>query len=104
MLTPYQFASNTPIWAVDLDGLEARVYNDVSLVPHTFISVLDDEGVIHVFTYGQYGQEGRGIGPAYNSGSSLVHLVGQDANDYINYEFEHYPISVYELSSEKISP
>jgi len=23
MLTPYQFASNTPIWAIDLDGLEA---------------------------------------------------------------------------------
>lgn len=25
MLTPYQFASNTPIWAIDLDGLEAFV-------------------------------------------------------------------------------
>jgi len=25
MLTPYQFASNTPIWAIDLDGLEALV-------------------------------------------------------------------------------
>lgn len=24
-LTPYQFASNTPIWAIDLDGLEALV-------------------------------------------------------------------------------
>jgi RHS repeat-associated protein len=23
MLTPYQFASNTPIWAIDMDGLEA---------------------------------------------------------------------------------
>lgn len=26
MLTPYQFASNTPIWAKDLDGLEAVIY------------------------------------------------------------------------------
>lgn len=25
MLTPYQFASNTPIWAIDVDGLEAYV-------------------------------------------------------------------------------
>jgi RHS repeat-associated protein len=25
-LTPYQFASNTPIWAIDLDGLEAKIY------------------------------------------------------------------------------
>jgi len=27
-LTPYQYASNTPIWAVDLDGLEALVEHD----------------------------------------------------------------------------
>lgn len=27
-LTPYQFASNTPILAIDLDGLEAVVYNN----------------------------------------------------------------------------
>jgi RHS repeat-associated protein len=27
-LTPYQFASNTPIWARDLDGLEAQYSND----------------------------------------------------------------------------
>ena len=25
-LTPYQFASNTPIWAIDIDGLEAGLY------------------------------------------------------------------------------
>lgn len=29
MLTPYQFASNTPIWAVDLDGLEGVSYRVV---------------------------------------------------------------------------
>ncbi|QWG10696.1 RHS repeat-associated core domain-containing protein [Flammeovirga kamogawensis] len=26
MLTPYQFASNMPIWAIDLDGLERLIY------------------------------------------------------------------------------
>jgi len=25
-LTPYQFASNTPIWAIDFDGCEAKIY------------------------------------------------------------------------------
>jgi len=28
MLTPYQFASNTPVWAIDLDGLEAWPITD----------------------------------------------------------------------------
>ena len=38
MLTPYQFASNMPIWGVDLDGLEARIYTDLTKgLPHTFI-------------------------------------------------------------------
>ena len=27
MLTPFQFASNSPIWAIDLDGLEAYIVN-----------------------------------------------------------------------------
>jgi RHS repeat-associated protein len=30
MLTPYQFASNTPIWARELEGLEANYTNDGS--------------------------------------------------------------------------
>ncbi len=29
MLTPYQFASNTPIWAIDMDGLEAYVESGI---------------------------------------------------------------------------
>ena len=28
MLTPYQFGSNSPVWAIDLDGLEAVTYQD----------------------------------------------------------------------------
>ena len=104
MLTPYQFASNTPIWAVDLDGLEARVYTDLTKfgAPHSFLSVIDDEGVIHVYTYGQYGQSGFGLGPLANMGSALVHLKGEDANNYINHEFEEFPMSVYELSDKVV--
>jgi hypothetical protein len=32
MLTPYQFASNTPIWAIDLEGLEAYYSNKGSFL------------------------------------------------------------------------
>ena len=32
-LTPYQFASNTPIWAIDLDGLEAFFIHGTSSSP-----------------------------------------------------------------------
>ena len=102
MLSPFQFASNTPIWAVDLDGLEARVYTDLSAIPHSFISVIDDDGIIHVYTYGQYGQTGNGLGGLYNSGSALVHLVGEDANNYINHEFNSFPIGVYEISEKAV--
>jgi RHS repeat-associated protein len=31
-LTPYQFASNTPIWAVDLDGLESMTTQEMELI------------------------------------------------------------------------
>jgi RHS repeat-associated protein len=31
-LTPYQFSSNTPIWAIDLDGLEAKYSTDGSFI------------------------------------------------------------------------
>jgi hypothetical protein len=102
-LTPYQFASNMPIWATDLDGLEARIYNDVSVpIGHTFLSVIDKNGVINVYTYGQYGEgkENSKQGP-YGEGA-LVHLKGNAANEYIKHEFESYPdkIKVYELSDE----
>jgi RHS repeat-associated protein len=103
MLSPFQFASNTPIWAVDLDGLEARVYTDLSAIPHSFISVIDKDGVINVFTFGQYGQKGNGLGGLYNTGSALVHLKGDDANNYIKHEFENYSMGVYEISKEVVN-
>lgn len=103
MLTPYQFASNIPIWAIDLDGLEARIYNDVSVpIGHTFLSVIDEDGVINVYTYGQYGEgkENSKQGPAGKG--VLVHLKGDAANEYIRHEFESYPdkIKVYEISDK----
>jgi hypothetical protein len=98
--SPYAFSENRLIDGVELEGLEVRIYNDLSGLPHSFISVVDDDGLIHVFTYGQYGQKGIELAGK----GALVHLVGEDANKYINYEFEQYKdkMSVYEISEEYI--
>jgi len=42
MLTPYQFASNTPIMAIDIDGLESAVANRKGL--RYIIRVMDSKG------------------------------------------------------------
>jgi hypothetical protein len=94
---------NTPIWAIDLDGLEASIYNDVCVpIGHTFLSVIDKDGVINVYTYGQYGEgkENSQQGPAGQG--ALVHLKGDAANEYIKHEFASYPdkIKVYEISDK----
>ncbi|MES2285442.1 MAG: RHS repeat-associated core domain-containing protein, partial [Bacteroidota bacterium] len=84
-LTPYQFASNTPIWAIDLDGLEARIYTETQGSGHTFISVGKDDDIV-VYTYGRYAgttPEWHGINALSNGPGVLVKLTGKDAQRYI---------------------
>ncbi|MGQ0827324.1 MAG: RHS repeat-associated core domain-containing protein [Bacteroidota bacterium] len=101
-LTPYQFASNTPIWAVDLDGLEARIYTDLSGVGHTFLSVVDDKQILHIFTYGQYSQ-GYDDGKSHPVGKgALIHLVGKAAEAYLKKEFTENNMRAFELSANNI--
>jgi len=54
MLTPYQFASNTPIQAIDLDGLEAvhsyLVYNEENKGYELVCQVVDDTEVHYTLT------------------------------------------------------
>src|SRR3982750_4585978 len=52
-LTPYQFASNTPIWGIDWDGEEVRVYTETNGLGHAFVTVKTGKDVI-VYTYGRY--------------------------------------------------
>jgi RHS repeat-associated protein len=49
-LTPYQFASNTPIWAIDLDGLESAIGSTEGVVGlgghHHITGDTDNNGII----------------------------------------------------------
>ena len=54
MLTPYQYASNTPIWAIDIDGLEGGV---LSTDPMWYIEEASLEywtAVCNIFTVSAY--------------------------------------------------
>lgn len=81
-LTPYQFASNSPIQAIDLDGLEAFVATEKMGTGHAFLVVKTADELI-VYTYGRYGDvdwnqtSGEGI---------LIRQTGKDAINYINTE------------------
>jgi RHS repeat-associated protein len=46
-LTPYQFASNTPVWAIDLDGLEAVFFQ---LEGRLSIPMIGPYGIIYWFS------------------------------------------------------
>lgn len=81
-LTPFQYASNTPIWATDLDGLEAFIATETLGTGHAFLVVKTSKELI-VYTYGRYGSvdwnqtSGEGV---------LIRLTGEKAIDYINTE------------------
>ena len=86
-LTPYQFASNTPIWAIDLDGAEAWVYTETDGVGHAFIVVpsADDVNELVVYSYGRYNGSTTpslgGFGPVGDG--VLIRKQGQSAKEFI---------------------
>ncbi|MDO9184692.1 MAG: RHS repeat-associated core domain-containing protein [Bacteroidia bacterium] len=83
-LTPYQFASNSPIWGVDWDGLELRIYTETKGTGHTFITVQDGDDVI-VYTYGRFANSDASTGGATGQGV-LIRYTGDKAKDYIKSE------------------
>ncbi len=93
MLTPYQFASNTPIWAIDLDGLEAFVVtagtgrNDENTDGHSIILVAQYEQV-GTFNDGSPKFVRTGFKAFSNLGGYLgdAELVG-NGNNTIGYKF-----------------
>ena len=91
MLTPFQFASCSPVWGVDLDGLEVVIYVERPEylkvnVGHVFLSVGSGDDTI-AYSYGRYGELGKNKGP-FNptniSGEGVLYkYVGKDAANLI---------------------
>jgi RHS repeat-associated protein len=99
-LTPYQFASNTPIWAIDLDGLEARIYTETTGgTGHAFITVKSGKDVI-VYSYGRYGKiDYPKLGRLSPTGEGvLLKYTGKDATDFIKKNLYKYDAKVFEIT------
>ncbi|WP_299461803.1 RHS repeat-associated core domain-containing protein [uncultured Microscilla sp.] len=107
-LTPYQFASNTPVWAIDLDGLEAVPVQEVHEIGNSFMDtqigmydqssfqrVMNDRGkfTLHAITSGPnkgnfvakqlHGRNANGV-----MLHSFTHIVGADrVSDFVSGDF-----------------
>ncbi|CAN5757954.1 hypothetical protein BH11BAC7_BH11BAC7_33020 [soil metagenome] len=55
-LTPYQFASNQPIWAIDIDGLEKLIVTDVYPSGYMASYILSDEDFMFPIQLDGYNQ------------------------------------------------
>lgn len=101
-LTPYQFASNTPIWGTDLDGLEVRIYTEsTGLTGHAFLTVGVDKNLI-LYSYGRY----AGVLPTLGVTSGklsptgpgvLLRLTGKSALKFIKEELIKNKANAFEI-------
>ena len=106
MLTPFQFASCSPVWGVDIDGLEVRVYVETPQylhgnVGHVFLSVGSGDNII-AYSYGRYGELGKNKG-SLNSlnrrGEGVLYrYVGDDATNYIRKNLFNYNAYAFEIN------
>ena len=106
MLTPFQFASCSPVWGVDIDGLEVRVYVETPQylrgnVGHVFLSVGSSDNII-AYSYGRYGELEKDKG-SLNSlnrrGEGVLYrYIGDDATEYIRKNLFKNNFYVFEIN------
>ena len=97
--SPYNYCVNNPISLVEDDGLNPRIYIEVSGVGHTFITVGHGENTI-VYTYGRYGNvKCQSLGSLSIRGEGvLVRFEGKEAKKYIEKEIEKKGAVVFEFT------
>jgi RHS repeat-associated protein len=100
--TPYQFASNTPLWGTDLDGREVRIFTETKQLGHAFLTVGKGKDVT-VYTYGRYAgvdnHSGVTSGRFSPTGPGvLVKMTGDKATNYIAKELNQNQAQGFEIT------
>ena len=90
MLTPYQFASNTPIQAIDLDGLEAFYVHGTWSTPNTFAKL--SISTVNEITKNTQGAEFKWSG--YNSNKARLKAAMALANHVLKYRDPNQPLTL----------
>jgi len=102
MFSPYQFASNTPIWGIDQDGLEVIIYTETTGLGHTFLSVGQGKDLV-VYSYGRYtGGDSPESGSADPSGPGvMIKIEGNKAKKYIKHEIKDLNAKAFKINDVK---
>jgi len=101
-LTPYQFASNSPVWGVDLDGLELRIYTEITgITGHAFLTVGSGKDMV-VYSFGRYAgvykTSGVTSGALSPTGPGvLVRLKGDKATKFVREELVNNKAKSFEI-------
>lgn len=90
MLTPYQFASNTPIQAIDLDGLEAFYVHGTWSNPNTFSKLT--VSTVNEITRNTTGETFKWSG--YNTNKARRKAAIQLADHIMKYRDPNQPVTI----------
>jgi len=99
-LSTYQFASNSPIWGIDWDGLELRIYTSTKgTTGHTFLSVGTGKDLV-VYSYGQYGKPKYStLGGFSPKGQGVLYrLTGERARNFVKQYVKYEGAKAYEIT------
>ena len=95
--TPYQFAGNKPIWAIDLDGLEELTAVDKQVMNENSQLKVENEKKVREMFIKVYGVKFApyGVFSGENWGHTIYSYSDMDKNSYLGGSGQRYPWSYY---------